>query len=146
MLRRIKNYFFSAFREIFVYHHNSLEFRAKTYAVLIGSSAEAFHHYEKTLGEIASEIYADSDRASALILTVKEYLSSIHTKKTITDEALLIEIIKELRLIPRYALKIEPDHLLRLRECTHDHDSKIYQERLIEFMGEKRREYEASKG
>lgn len=146
MLKKIKNYFLSAFREIFVYHHSSLEFRAKTYAVLIASSKEAFFHYEKTLNSIAAEIYTDVDRADTLMMTVKEYVSAIHTKKTTTDESLLIEIIQELRMIPRYALKIEPDHLERLRACTQDHDSKIYQGRLIDFMDQKRKEYEEVKG
>ena len=145
MLRRIKNYFFSAFREIFVYHHSSLEFRAKTYAVLISGSSEPLERYQKTLEEIAADIYNDPDRANALVITVKEYLNRINTKKHLGEEAFLIEVIKELRLVPRYALKIEPDHLKRLRECTHDNDSKIYQERLITFLQQKRFDYEEIK-
>ncbi len=145
MLRKIRNYFFSAFREIFVYHHSSLEFRAKIYTVLIAGSSEPLHHYENTLEEIASNIYEESDRANALIMTVKEYLNAIHSKKYLGEEALLIDVIKELRVVPRYALKIEPEHLERLRECTHNNDSKIYQDRLIEFLRQKRLDYEEFK-
>lgn len=144
MLKRIKNYFFSAFREVFVYHHSSLEFRAKTYAVLIAGSSDPLSHYLKTLEAIAFEIYPESDRAETLMMTVKEYVSSIYSKKN-KEEALLIDVIQELRLVPRYALKIEPNHLEQLRECTHDHDSKIYQERLVDFLKQKRIDYEEFK-
>ncbi len=141
MFKTIKNYFFSAFREIFIYHHSSLEFRAKTYAVLIASSKEPLYQYDSILEEIASEIYTESDRAEALILTVKEYIKGIQIKKNRGEELLLIDMIRELRQIPRYALKIEPEHLERLKECTRDRDSKIYQSRIIDFLKEKRREY-----
>ncbi|MFY9142392.1 hypothetical protein [Sulfuricurvum sp.] len=144
MFKRIKNYFFSAFREVFVYHHSSLEFRAKTYAVLIAGSNEPLSHYLKTLEAIAFEIYPEPDRAETLMMTVKEYLSSSYSKKN-KEEALLIDVIQELRLVPRYALKIEPNHLEQLRECTHDHDSKIYQERLVDFLKQKRIDYEELK-
>lgn len=145
MLRKIRNYFFSAFREIFVYHHSSLEFRAKIYALLIASAHEPFHHYQKILENIASEIYSEADRSGALVMTVKEYIKSMQTKKHMGEEALLIEVIRELRLVPRYALKIEVHHLEQLRECTHDHDSKIYQGRLVDFLRQKRMDYEEVK-
>ena len=145
MLRIIKNYFFSAFREIFVYHHSSLEFRAKIYALVIASGNEPIHRYQETLQEIASRIYNDPDRSDALVMTVKEYLNSVQNKKHHGEESLLIEVIRELRQVPRFALKIEPNHLLSLQEHTHDRDSKIYQSRLIDFLGQKRLEYETLK-
>ena len=141
MLRSIKNYFFSTFREIFVYHHSSLEFRAKTYAVLIGSANEPISQYESTLQEIASAIYSEPDRAEALVLTVHEYIKKMRAKKQTGEEALLMEVIRELRLVPRYALKIEPEHLERLAQCTKAHDSQIYHQRLIDFLKQKRLEY-----
>ncbi|MGD9969335.1 MAG: hypothetical protein AB7S65_02660 [Sulfuricurvum sp.] len=146
MFRKIKHYFFSAFREIFVYHHNSLAFRAKTYAVLIASSNEPMEQYESELRAIATEIYDDPDRAGALVLTVREYYNAIHVKKSMTDEALLMEILKDIRLMPRYALKIESDHLTRLAQHTNNGDSVIYQNRLIEFLAHKRQEYKESRG
>jgi len=140
-IRSIRNYFFSAFREIFVYHHTSLEFRAKLYALMIASTNEPFRHYFQTLEDIAKDIYGESDRAGALVLTVKEYVNAVHTKKTFSDQKLLYEIIQELRIVPRYALKIEPNHLRQLQECTEDNDSRIYQERLIEFLSQKRADH-----
>lgn len=145
MIRRIKTYFFNAFREIFVYHHSSLEFRAKIYTVLIASGNQPFHHYQPSLEEIASEIYHEQERAETLVMTVQEYLKSIQTKKHLADGPILTDIIKELRLVPRYALKIEPDHLIKLQQCTLDEDSKIYQDRLIDFLSQKRFEYETIK-
>lgn len=142
MIRRVRNYFFNAFREIFVYHHSSLEFRAKIYALFIAGSNEPLSHYEQTLAGIALDIYQQEDRANTLLMTVKEYIKSVQAKKHLGEEPLLIEVIKELRLVPRYALKIEPNHLEQLRECTHNQDSKIYQERLIDFLRQKRSDYE----
>lgn len=145
LLRRVRNHFFSAFREIFVYHHTSLEFRAKTYALIIAGAEEPVHRYLPTLEEIASEIYAEPDRAATLVLTVKEYVTAVHTKNTISDHTLLNDIIAELRLMPRYAQKIEPEHLQRLQECTQTEEDKIYQERIIDFLRQKRLEYEEVK-
>lgn len=145
VLRTIRNHFFSAFREIFVYHHTSLEFRAKIYAVMIASTDEPIHQFLPSLEEIASEIYAEPDRAGTLVMTVREFVSAVQAKKTITEQALLSEIIQELRLIPRYAQKIEPEHLLRLQECTQESDSKIYQKRIIEFLSERRNDFESIK-
>lgn len=145
MLRAIKNYFFNAFREIFVYHHSSLEFRAKTYAVLIAGANEPIAQYQSILEEIASEIYSESERADALVMTVKEYIKSINSKRGTGEEALLMEVIRELRQVPRYALKIEPEHLKRLQACTTDHDAIVYQERLIDFLKQKRLEYKELK-
>lgn len=142
MLRRIRNYFFNAFREIFVYHHSSLEFRAKIYAIFIAGSNEPLNHYQNTLEEIAFSIYQEKDRAHTLIIAVKEYVKSAHHKKHLGEEPLLIEVIQELRMVPRYALKIETDHLEQLRECTLNQDSKIYQDRLIDFLRQKRSDYE----
>lgn len=142
MIRRVRNYFINAFREIFVYHHSSLEFRAKIYALFIAGANEPFGHYEDTLEQIAYDIYQKGDRADTLIITIKEYLKLVYSKKHLGEEALLVEVIKELRMVPRYALKIETDHLEQLRECTHNQDSKIYQDRLIDFLRQKRSDYE----
>ena len=86
-------------------------------------------------------LYEVITRAGALVLTVKEYVNAVHTKKTFSDQKLLYEIIQELRIVPRYALKIEPNHLRQLQECTEDNDSRIYQERLIEFLSQKRADH-----
>ncbi|MBN2869909.1 MAG: hypothetical protein JXK04_03035 [Campylobacterales bacterium] len=145
MLKTLRDHFFSAFRELFVYHHTALEFRAKTYAVIIASSDEAAQHYYPVLKELADEVYAESDRARALVITVKEYVSAVQGKKTITEQTLLNDIIQELRLMPRYAQKIEPEHLRKLQSCTHERDSKIYQGRIIDFLSQKRLDFEEIK-
>ena len=38
---KIKHHFFSAFREVFVHHHGSLEFRAKIFALVIAANEKA---------------------------------------------------------------------------------------------------------
>ncbi len=145
VFKTIRNHFFSAFREVFVYHNTSLEFRAKTYALIIVAADEPFEGYRDVLDNIAMEIYAESERATTLVMTVREYVDAIQVRKTMNEQTLLGEIIQELRLIPRYAAKLEPEHLKKLSECTRDAESRIYQRRIIDFLSQKRLEFEQFK-
>ena len=54
---RLKHHFFSAFREFFVHHHGSLEFRAKIYALMIAANDEAAVESYVLVKEIGLEIY-----------------------------------------------------------------------------------------
>lgn len=138
-----KRFFYTAFREIFIYHHSSLEFRAKIYAFFIVSTGESCEQYTKLLEEIAAEVYHDApDRAAALVTMVREYGMAIYGKKALSSDHLLKDINRQLKAVPRYALKIEIPHLRKLQTATHSHDNKIYQDRMIDFFDNKRREYE----
>lgn len=143
LFRLLRRFFYTAFREIFIYHHSALEFRAKIYAFFIVSPGEAYEQYAKLLEEIASEVYDDApDRAAAMTMMVKEYSMAVFGKKNLSSDQLLKEINLQLKAVPRYALKIEIDHLRRLQSATHAHDNQIYQDRIIVFFDTKRKEYE----
>lgn len=143
LLRLFRRFLYTAFREIFIYHHSSLEFRAKIYAFFIVSTGEACEQYTKLLEEIAAEIYHDApDRAAALVMMVREYGMAIYGKKALSSDQLLKEINRQLKASPRYALKIEIPHLRKLQTATHSRDNKIYQDRMIDFFDNKRKEYE----
>jgi len=145
LFRLFKRYLYTAFREIFIYHHSSLEFRAKIYAFFIVATGEPCEQYTKLLEEIAEEIYHDTpDRASTLIMTVREYGMGIYAKKVHSTDKLLKEINLSLKAIPRYALKIEISHLRKLQRVTHLRENIIYQDRIIEYFENKRKEYENS--
>ena len=62
---RLKHHFFSAFRELFVHHHGSLEFRAKILALLIAANKDSTVDSYVIVKEIGLEIYKDDmDRAN----------------------------------------------------------------------------------
>ncbi len=74
----IKHHFFSAFRELFVHHHGSLEFRAKLFALVIAANNDATVENYITVKKIGMEIYKnDEDRANLLMLSTKELVTKI---------------------------------------------------------------------
>ena len=56
---RIKHHFFSAFRELFVHHHGSLEFRAKVFALVIAANEKASVENFIVVKDIASGLKED---------------------------------------------------------------------------------------
>jgi len=139
---KVKHYFYNAFREIFIYHHNSLEFRAKVFALMIASNEkeeilECAMEHVLAAGMI---IYKDSDRANTLALTTKEYCLKVMQPNGLNIDDLIVDITKELRQIPRYVKKINISHLRPIIECTMDEDTATYQYRILEFLENIKRE------
>ncbi len=148
--------FLHSFRELFLYHHDSLEFRAKIYALMIVSNSdygdERLNHkrneqhdiceYEK-LERIVEDIYPkDIHRQNTLILTTKEYVHKIREPNGLGIDELIFHIEKSLKKKPRYALKIIIEHLNELSKCPTDRDSTSYQTRIITFLIKLKYEYE----
>lgn len=133
-LGSFRHRFFNAFRELFLYHHSSLEFRAKLFAAVIAANESAVECEFYVVKEIARNIYDDDDRISTLILTIKEYIEKVRLDNGLDIDELVDDIMKDLKTVPRYAGKIDKEHLLPLLECNHDEDSKAYQHRIIEFL------------
>jgi hypothetical protein len=134
--KKIKIKFLLFFRDIFVYHNSSLEFRAKLLAAMIGANKQIDECEEKVLEKIAHEIYPDDEaRVDMLIDTTKEYVYRI-----IRDNQLeLNELIKNIQLVlkeePRFHDKINLPRLSRFFECSqHDEENHIIQQRIIEFL------------
>ncbi|WP_169753499.1 hypothetical protein [Campylobacter mucosalis] len=125
--------FLSAFREFLIYHHKSLEFRAKVFASIIAAKLDPDEDDFDTLLDIASEIYdKDEDRKSFLVQTTKEYVSKVKKRDYITLDALLLSIDKDMKDHPRYAKKIDFSHLRRfINGCE---DEVIVQQRVYEFL------------
>lgn len=132
---KIKHYFFNAFREIFVHHHGSLEFRAKTFALIIAADPDAgidsFIHVKNYGLEIYKE---DEDRANLLMLTTKEMVKKIKEKNGLDIDTLIYNIQKQLKIVPRYAYKIDIKALTELTKLTYDEDSYLYQKNILEFL------------
>ena len=65
---RIKHHFFSAFRELFVHHHSSLEFRARVFALVISANEDVNVENYIVVKKFGMEIYkGDEERANLLI-------------------------------------------------------------------------------
>ena len=143
---RLKHHFFSAFRELFVHHHGSLEFRAKIFALIIAANEDAKVENYVLIKNIGLNIYNDdTDRANLLMLSSKELVKKVKEKNGLDIDSLILNIQKELKIVPRYAKKIEVDSLREFLKFTYDNDTLAYQENILEFL-QKMKEETLNKG
>jgi len=132
---RIKHHFFSAFRELFVHHHGSLEFRAKIFALVIAANDNAKVDNYVIVKDIGLNIYnGDEDRSNLLMLTTKEMVRKVIDDNGLSLDSLINSIQKEVKIIPRYAKKIDTKALRPILTQTHDEDTLHYQENILNFL------------
>ncbi len=132
---KLKHHFFSAFRELFVHHHGSLEFRAKIFALVIAANDKAKVENYIIVKDIGMHIYdGDVDRSNLLMLSTKEMVQKVRDKNGLDLDTLVLHIIKELKIVPRYAKKIDIKSLTPLLALTHDEDTLAYQKNILEFL------------
>jgi len=132
---KIKHHFFSAFRELFVHHHGSLEFRAKIFALIIVANENATVDNYLTVKDIGLHIYdGDKNRANLLMLSTKELVQKVQDKNSMDVDSLIYSILNELKIVPRYAKKIDIKALKPLLLYSHDQDTISYQENILEFL------------
>ena len=132
------------FREFLVYHHSSLEYRAKILTLMVSSNGEIDECEKQKLKEIAHNIYADDqDRAELLIDTVNEYHNKIITKNGLDFEHLVMLVERETKEVKRFAQKIDMDMLMQLHECLDDENEEevLFQTRILEFLQNLKEEY-----
>ena len=132
-LKSIKTFFLSFFRELFVYHHTSLEFRAKLFASMIATNKIDDDCEYKTLKQIAKEIYDDEYRVDVLVHTTKEYVDKIIKNNSLDIDHLLLDIDKQLKKNRRFINKINMNHLRIFYACSGDEDVVLLQTRILEF-------------
>ncbi len=128
--------FLSFFRELFIFHHKSLEFRAKVFASMIASNKKDDDIEYKILKEIAKEIYKDPYRINVLVETTKEYVDKIIEIKSLNIDSLIKDINKEIRLNPRFISKINIRHLKKflVKDDHTDKDTYLLQTKIIEYF------------
>ncbi len=129
-----KIFFLSFFRELFVYHHTSLEFRAKLFAAMIASNEVDNSCEYEVLKKIAEEIYDDEYRINVLVHTTKEYVNKILKNKLLDIDCLLLEIDRDLKRNARFKDKINMNHLRSFFACNGDENTVILQTRILEFF------------
>jgi len=138
-----KYFLFHAFRELFLYHHSSLEFRAKLFAAVISADDEANECEFEVVRNAGMQIYNDDSRTNALVLTTREMVEKVLRDNGLDIDALIDDIIRDLKNVPRYALKIDIAQLEPLLHCQEDPDVTAYQESILRLFAELRSEYEA---
>ena len=132
---RIKHYFFGAFREFFVHHHGSLEFRAKVFALVIAANENAKVENYIIVKDIGLSIYnGDTDRANLLMISTKEIVQKVRDNNGLDLDKLVSSIQEELKIVPRYAKKIDVRELLPLLTLSNNEDTHSYQENILEFL------------
>ncbi len=144
MFKSLKRNFMKMFREFLVYHHSSLEFRAKIITLMISSNGEISECEKQKLKEIAYSTYADDEeRAELLIGTVNEYHNKIITNNGLDFEHLVQLVAREVRQVKRFHEKIDMDMLLQLHYCICEDDveDQLFQKRILEFLQGLKDEY-----
>ena len=132
---RLKHHFFSAFREIFVHHHGSLEFRAKIFALVISANEKAKVESYIVVKDAGLNIYdGDEDRANLLMLSTKELVKKVQDNNELDLDTLISHIQKELKIVPRYAKKIDIESLQPIIDLSLDVDTVSYQNNILEFL------------
>ena len=132
---RIKHYFFNAFRELFVHHHGSLEFRARIFALMIVVNRKISVQNYIVVKQQALEIYkGDEDRANLLLLSTKELVTKIQENNGGDVSVLIKSIQKELKLAPRYAKKIDIESLEAFLNLADSEETYLYQKNILEFL------------
>jgi hypothetical protein len=132
---RIKHYFYNAFRELFVHHHGSLAFRAKLFALIIAANEHVKLDNYILVKQFGLKIYKDdTDRANLLLLSTKELVQKIKEKKELNIDSLITSIQDELKIVPRYANKIDINNLKEFLQYADSDDTYAYQENILEFL------------
>ncbi|WP_458700533.1 hypothetical protein ACKGJI_00040 [Sulfurospirillum sp. 1307] len=133
--KKIKIFFLSFFREFFVYHHTSLEFRAKIFASMIATKKLNDECEYEILKDIAKDIYKNDEyRIDILIHTTKEYIKKVVQKDFLDIDKLLLDIDRDLRKYKRFAYKINLDHLKQFFNCKGDEETVLLQTRILEYF------------
>jgi len=131
----LKRNFFHTFQEVFVYHHSSLNFRAKIFALVIAADDKPRIENYIVVKNYGLKIYNnDEKRATLLVLATKEYVEKVKLNNGLYLDTLIMHIQQELKKSPRYAKKIDIEALKPLLEFTIDEDTKLYQTRILDFL------------
>jgi len=135
MFKSFKRNVMKIFRELLVYHHSSLEYRAKILTLMISANGEICECEKQKLKEIAYSIYGDDqDRAELLIDAVNEYHTKIITSNGLDFEHLIQQVQKETKEVKRFCEKIDMEMLMQLHECMDNEEDILFQKRILEFL------------
>jgi hypothetical protein len=143
MATSLKHKLINMFRELILYHSDSLAFRAKLLTLLVVGNGDTINACEEEkLQQIAQAMYPDDyDRAQVLIEAVHEFYDKITEHNNLDYDSLIYSIEKDLRQSPRYVHKIDTQLFSRLRVCIDDEEEQIFHERILAFLDNAKEEY-----
>ena len=142
MFKSLKRNVMKMFRELLVYHHSSLEYRAKILTLIVSANGDICECEKQKLKEIAHTIYSeDQERAELLLDAVNEYHTKIITNNGLDFEHLIQLVEKETKEVKRFAQKIDINLLMQLHECMDSEDDILFQQRILEFLQGLKDEY-----
>lgn len=146
MFKSLKRRIRKMFREFLVYHHSSMEYRAKILTLMVSSNGDICECEKEKLQKIAYGIYGeDTERAEVLIDTVYEYHNKIITNNGLNFEHLIQLVQRDSKEVPRFVDKIDIGRLRELHECIKDEDDALFQEHIIEFLETLKEDYQRKK-
>ncbi len=142
MVKTFKRNVMKMFRELLVYHHSSLEYRAKILTLMVSANGEICECERQKLKEIAYTTYIDDqDRAELLIDAVLEYHKKIITNNGLDFEHLIQLVQRETKEVKRFSEKIDIALLMQLHECMDTEEDILFQKRILEFLQDLKDEY-----
>ncbi|MDR1007924.1 MAG: hypothetical protein LBL65_05090 [Campylobacteraceae bacterium] len=137
-----KTWLLTVFRELFLYHYKSLEFRAEIFALIIASGCKNAKEYNlNTLKEIAVDIYGnDRHRRGVLLNIVKEYVAMILRNAPASYDEAVKDINRKIKSNKSLAIKINMNHIDRFLRDDIDESKQLLQRRIAEFLEDQSKE------
>jgi hypothetical protein len=131
-----------AFREWFLYHHDSLEFRAKVFTLMIMANSESGKCELEKLKQITKIIYPEQEhRQNILYLTVREYIKKVKDPNGLGIDELVQDIEIDLSIKVRFIKKIDLALIRKFASCTKNPDDLLYQRRVVEYLNRLKKRY-----
>ena len=143
MYKKIRRKIKKVFRELLLYHNNSLEYRAKVLTLVVAVNGKITKCEEELLYKTACDIYDnDEERSEILVEAVKEYFDKIKTDNGLDFEDLIFQVEKETKEVKRFVSKIDIETLLKFQNCIEEEEDIIYQKRVIAYLADLKEQYE----
>ncbi|MDR2099346.1 MAG: hypothetical protein LBP40_00785 [Campylobacteraceae bacterium] len=138
----IKTWLLTVFRELFLSHYESLEFRAEIFALIIAPSCKSAKECNFTLlKEIAEEIYKnDRHRQGVFLNIVKEYVSIILRNAPASYDEAVKDINNKVKANKKLAVKINMIHINKFLRDDLSENKQLLQQRIAEFLEEASKE------
>ncbi|MDR0762247.1 MAG: hypothetical protein LBF13_04280 [Campylobacteraceae bacterium] len=132
----IKSWLLTVFRELFLYHYKSLEFRAEIFALIIAPSCKSAKDCNfKILKEVAMAIYGnDRHRQDVFLNIVREYTAMILRNAPASYDEAIRDINRKVKADKSFAMKINMNHINRFLRDDISEDKQLLQQRIAEFL------------
>jgi len=143
MATSLKHKIINMFREVLLYHSDSLTFRAKILTLyVLGDDGDISECEMEKLRKIAQAIYPENpDRAEILLEVIREYYDKITEHNNLVYDSLIKSITEDIRRKPRFAHKIDLALYQQLKECLTQEEDQIFHDRISDFLRNLKEEY-----